>query len=230
MEYCKGDNLRNFIDKYMNNNSLIEENVLYKIIKQICLGIKEIHEKKIVHRDLKPENIFIDEEMNIKIGDFGISKKLNSYKTYALTIKKTGTDYYISPEILYKGIYNEKSDIWSLGCIIYELFNLSFYLKDKLFDDIKKIDPKMYNYKWQELIDSLLLSDYNKRFDINQIITFLEDNLNINHKSIIEKVDDKTKNMSINNTISNESFNNNIIIGDIFIREDDVNKDIKIIN
>ena len=213
MEYCKGDNLRNFIDKYMNNNLLIEEYILYKIIKQICLGIKEIHEKKIVHRDLKPENIFID-----------------SYKTYALTIKKTGTDYYISPEILYKGIYNEKSDIWSLGCIIYELFNLSIYLKDKLYDEIKKIDPKMYNYKWQELIDSLLLSDYNKRFDINQIIIFLEDNLNINHKSIIEKVDDETKNMSINNTISNESFNNNIIIGDIFIREEDVNKDIKIIN
>ena len=80
------------------------------------------------------------------------------------------------------------------------------------------------------MIDSLLLSDYNKRFDINQIIIFLEDNLNINHKSIIEKVDDETKNMSINNTISNESFNNNIIIGDIFIREEDVNKDIKIIN
>ena len=73
MEFCSGDNLRNFINKNMNNNTLIEENILYDIIKQICIGIKEIHDKKIIHRDLKPENIFITDNMNIKIGDFGIS-------------------------------------------------------------------------------------------------------------------------------------------------------------
>ena len=76
MEFCDGDNLRNFINKNMNNNTLIEENILYDIIKQICIGIKEIHDKKIIHRDLKPENIFINDNMNIKIGDFGISKQI----------------------------------------------------------------------------------------------------------------------------------------------------------
>ena len=87
MEYCDGENLKNFIDKNRKNNTLIEENILYKIIKQICIGIKEIHKKKIIHRDLKPENIFMNQKMDIKIGDFGISKQLSSYKTFATTKK-----------------------------------------------------------------------------------------------------------------------------------------------
>ena len=56
MEYCSGLNLKEYINK--NKNKLIEENILYNIIKQVCLGIKEIHEKNIVHRDLKPEYFF----------------------------------------------------------------------------------------------------------------------------------------------------------------------------
>ena len=82
MEYCDGDNLRNFIDKNMEKNTLIDEDILKNIIKQLCIGIKEIHDNKIIHRDLKPENIFINKNMNIKIGDFGISKQFDSYQTH----------------------------------------------------------------------------------------------------------------------------------------------------
>ena len=206
MEFCDGENLRNFINKNMNNNTLIDENIIYNIIKQICLGIKEIHNKKIIHRDLKPENIFMNKNMEIKIGDFGISKELDTYKTYLLTTKKLGSEYYIAPEILDNGKYNEKSDLWSLGCIIYELFNLSIYFKDKFLDRIKKIDPDLYNYKWQGLIDSLLEKEYTKRLDINQVILFLEDyQKNNNNKD-------------------------NLIRGEIFIDKDHINKDIRIIN
>ena len=70
--------------------------------------------------------------MIIKIGDFGISKQFNSYKTYTITKNKSGTDYYIAPEKLEDGKFNEKSDIWSLGCIIYELFHLSIYYEDAI--------------------------------------------------------------------------------------------------
>ena len=86
MEFCAGQNLRDFININIKNNELIEEDILYNIIKQICIGIKEIHNKNIIHRDLKPENIFINEKMEIKIGDFGISKQIN--KDYTLTKNK----------------------------------------------------------------------------------------------------------------------------------------------
>ena len=178
MEYCDGDNLRNFIDKNIKEQALIQEDTLKNIVKQICKGIKEIHDKKIVHRDLKPENIFINKNMNIKIGDFGISKQFDSYKTH-ITKYRLGTEYYIAPEIIKERIYNNKSDIWSLGCIIYELFNLSIYHNDKLLDEVKSINSDAYNNKWQILIDSLLEKDYKKRFDINQVNQFLENELNI---------------------------------------------------
>ena len=233
MELCDGENLRSFIDNNKSNNTLIEENKLKKIIIQICIGIKEIHNKKIIHRDLKPENIFMNENMDIKIGDFGISKQLDLYKTHTLTIKKAGSDYYIAPEIKYKGIYNEKSDIWSLGCIIYELFTLNVYSIDKSFDELKKIDSDIYNYKWQELIDSLLKADFKKRFDINQVNEFLKNKLNINYKenNQLEKIEKKIKNMNINSEISNKSlYKNNLIIGEIYIYKEDINKKILIIN
>ena len=205
MEFCSEGNLRNFIDKNIDKDTLIKENIISNIIKQICIGIKEIHDKKIVHRDLKPENIFIDNNMNIKIGDFGISKQLNSYQTHVLTTKRLGSDCYIAPEILDNLIYNEKSDMWSLGCIIYELFNLNIYYKDLIWRKIRKINSDIYNNKWQNLIDSLLQPDYKKRLDINQVNKFLEDELNIKNK-------------------------NNIIIGEIYINKKDINKDIRIIN
>ena len=207
MEFCGGNNLRNFIDKNMNEHILIKEHILKNIIKQICIGIKEIHDKKIIHRDLKPENIFINENMIIKLGDFGISKQFDSYKTHALTKYRAGTDYYIAPEILKEGLYNEKCDIWSLGCIIYELFTLNVYYSDKFLDEIKKIDSNIYNNKWQILIDSLLEKDYKKRFDINQVIQFLENELN-----------------------NNDNIKKNIIIGEIYIKKEDLNKNIRIIN
>ena len=139
MEYCKGENLRNFLDKNINNYTLIKEDIIYNIISQICKGIKEIHDKKIIHRDLKPDNIFMNENMIIKIGDFGISKQFISNNTHTLTKNRAGSDYYTAPEIIVDGIYNEKSDIWSLGCIIYKLFNLSIYYKDSIMRNIKKL-------------------------------------------------------------------------------------------
>ena len=82
MEYCEGQNLKDFINKYKDKKELIEEKILYNIIIQICLGIKEIHNKNIIHRDIKPENIFINDNMEIKVGDFGISKQFNTNKEY----------------------------------------------------------------------------------------------------------------------------------------------------
>ena len=207
MEYCDGKNLKNFLDEYKKNNTLIEENIIYNIIKQICSGLKEIHEMKIVHRDLKPDNFFMNEKTEIKIGDFGISKQLSSYTTQ-ISNTKAGSFYYTAPELMANGLFNTKSDMWSLGCIIYELLTLNIYFLDKFQNEIKRIDANIYNYKWQELIDSLLQTDYNKRADIKKVCNFLEKEININ----------------INNNKDNK------IVGEVYINKDDINDDIQIIN
>ena len=128
MEYYEKD-LRQLLNEYKAKNKLIDQNIVYNIILGICLGIKEIHDNNIIHRDLKPENIFLNEDNEIKIGDFGISKQLEINDRYAYTT--IGSNYYMAPEIIKGEKYNNKIDIWSFGCIIYELLTLNICFEDK---------------------------------------------------------------------------------------------------
>ena len=86
---------------------------------------------------MKPENIFIDKDYKVKIGDFGISKIMESYHQYALSL--VGTSHYIAPEIDKKQKYDFRVDIYSFGCIMYELLTLSEYYIDKLDEKDCKI-------------------------------------------------------------------------------------------
>ena len=169
MEYAENTNLKNYIDEYRGKHQLIEEKIINNIVKQICLGLKEIHKLNIIHRDLKPENIFINKNnLRIKIGDFGIS--INSI--YAYSYK--GTFKYMSPEMRKGSKYSNKADIYALGCILYELFTLRNYSDDNDFREIKTIDFTFYNKKWQELIDKLLEIDYHKRLNIEEILIYFD--------------------------------------------------------
>ena len=172
MEYIEGDNLKQFIENKKAKGQLIDEKIIYQIILQICMGLQKIHENKIIHRDLTPDNIFIDKKYQIKIGDFGVSKILTQTKKYTQTA--IGKLQYIAPEIIIGEKYDIKVDIYSLGCIIYELFTLNEYYKDKLQEKSCKIDTDVYNPKWQDLIDSLLNKDSHKRPNINEIIKKIE--------------------------------------------------------
>ena len=148
----------------------------------------------------------MNDKNKIKIGDFDISKYFKSNKEYTETLNKTGSIYYIAPEILSQGIFNKKSDMYSLGCIIYELFNLSIYYNDRENDEIKKIDSKIYNYKWQEIIDSLLEIDYNKSMKIDKIYDIISNEIKIN------ELENKINNININNEIEDKYLNNKNII------------------
>ena len=122
----------------------------------------------------------MNDKNDIKIGDFGISKYFGSNKEYTKTSKKAGSEKYTAPEILIDGIYNEKADMYSLGCIIYELFHLSKYYDNNIRHEIKKIDSNIYNNKWQEIINSLLIIDFNKRMNINQVYDIILNEIKIN--------------------------------------------------
>ena len=106
MEFCESLDLKKFIAE---NKTLIDENIVYNIVLEICLGIKEIHKRNIIHRDLKPENIFIDKNHHIKIGDFGISRQLSNTTKY--TYSSIGTTNYMAPEVINGDKYNTKVDM-----------------------------------------------------------------------------------------------------------------------
>ncbi|XP_027622926.1 serine/threonine-protein kinase Nek8 isoform X1 [Tupaia chinensis] len=120
MEYAPGGTLAEFIQKRCN--SLLEEEAILHFFVQILLALHHVHTHLILHRDLKTQNILLDKHrMVVKIGDFGISKILSS-KSKAYTV--VGTPCYISPELCEGKPYNQKSDIWALGCVLYELASL----------------------------------------------------------------------------------------------------------
>merc|ERR1719188_1148068 len=86
---------------------------------QALLALKYIHDKHVLHRDLKPSNFFISKSGSLKMGDFGIAKVLSC--TIACAQTQIGTLYYLSPEVCQEKPYAWPADIWSMGCILYEL-------------------------------------------------------------------------------------------------------------
>ncbi|NXX81434.1 NEK5 kinase, partial [Urocolius indicus] len=118
MEYCDGGDLMKRIN--LQHGVLFEEDQILSWFVQISLGLKHIHDKKILHRDIKAQNIFLSNNGKVaKLGDFGIARELNSTMEFAHTC--VGTPYYLSPEMCENRPYNNKTDIWSLGCVLYEL-------------------------------------------------------------------------------------------------------------
>ncbi|KAM9709941.1 serine/threonine-protein kinase Nek5 [Menidia menidia] len=121
MEYCDGGDLMKKI--HMQRGLPFSEEKIVDWFVQICLGLKHIHDRKILHRDIKAQNIFLTSGgMKAKLGDFGIARMLNNTMELARTC--VGTPYYLSPEICESRPYNNKTDIWSLGCVLYELCTL----------------------------------------------------------------------------------------------------------
>jgi len=85
------------LDTFIKENKTIEEKIILKILYQILMGLKCLHQIHILHRDLKPANILITGDLRCKIADFGLSKKLNHSKDKANS--KKGTELYMAPEI-----------------------------------------------------------------------------------------------------------------------------------
>jgi serine/threonine protein kinase len=117
MEYASGGTIFEYLQE--RRGELLEEREIMSLFLQLMLAMQAVHRHNVLHRDLKTQNIMLDSRNALKIvklGDFGISKVLSS-KSKANTV--IGTPCYISPELCEGKPYNQKSDIWALGCILY---------------------------------------------------------------------------------------------------------------
>ena len=177
MEYCEGSNLRILINDYKTKNKIFDKDFLNSIIIGLFSGLKEIHNLDIFHGHLNPKNIFLDKNNNIKI--IGLEKPGKLKGVYQSAYEKgIGNINYLAPEIISGIEFNNKADIWSLGCIIYELCTLNYCFSgndlDGIIDKIKNstqgtIDNKFYDLDLQNLINLALNKNHKKRPDINQL-------------------------------------------------------------
>lgn len=179
MEYCDRGDLRKAIkEKSKAGEHFAEEQVMTWFV-QLCLALQYIHSEKVLHRDLKTSNIFLTVGPNgeevVKLGDFGISRVLENTTDGAVTI--VGTPYYMSPEVCRSEPYNWKSDIWALGCVLYELCMLKHAFESssliglvyKIVSDHYEPIPSFYSQELNDLIRRLLMKGADHRPSINEI-------------------------------------------------------------
>ena len=120
MEFADGGDLFQKIVEHKKSALFFEEIDIWRIFIQLVKGLKALHDLKILHRDLKSANVFLLSDGTAKLGDLNVSKVARRGLGYT----QTGTPYYASPEVWKDQPYDNKSDIWSLGCVLYEMITL----------------------------------------------------------------------------------------------------------
>ena len=126
VEHCERGDLRHLIKRAKASRTFVHEQRIWKYFAQILSALKTCHRRRekgalkpVLHRDIKPANVFLDRHDNAKLGDFGLARTLESMSKFAYT--NVGTPFYMSPEQTNSKKYDERSDIWAVGCMLYEL-------------------------------------------------------------------------------------------------------------
>uniref|UniRef100_A0A670XZ30 non-specific serine/threonine protein kinase n=1 Tax=Pseudonaja textilis TaxID=8673 RepID=A0A670XZ30_PSETE len=174
MDYCEGGDLFKKINA--QKGVFFSEDQIMDWFVQICLALKHVHDRKILHRDIKSQNIFLTKDGTIQLGDFGIARVLNSTVELARTC--IGTPYYLSPEICENKPYNNKSDMWALGCVLYEMCTLKHAfeagnMKNLVLKIISGSFPPVstrYSHELRSLISQLFKRNPRDRPSVNSIL------------------------------------------------------------
>jgi NIMA (never in mitosis gene a)-related kinase len=175
MDLADGGDLQSKINHYKRINSIIPEKEIWRYFIQMVTGLEALHEKKIVHRDIKCANLFLTKSGILKLGDLNVSKVAKR----GLLHTQTGTPYYASPEVWQDKPYDYKSDIWSMGCVLYELcaLNPPFRAADMkgLYYKVIKGQyppiPASYSQDLQNMVKALLQINPSNRPTCTKILT-----------------------------------------------------------
>ena len=175
MEYADRGDLSKRINEQKSKGKYFNEKDIWRIFLQLVKGLKALHDMNILHRDFKCSNIFLFSNGYAKIGDLNVSKIIGKNN---LCHTQTGTPFYAAPEVWQEKPYSFKSDIWSLGCVLYEMTTLNQPFKAgnmiKLYNKILKCEigklPEKFSEDLNVLIKNLIQIDPDKRMSCNQIL------------------------------------------------------------
>ena len=178
MDFAERGDLYRAITAQKQAKSLFSERLVVRWFAQIALALKHIHDRHILHRDLKTQNIFLagSGEGMVKVGDFGIARVLRHTQDCARTA--IGTPFYLSPEICQERPYSYKSDVWSMGCVLYELATLRHAfdaesmrgLVLKILRGVPPQVPCVFSPELRSLISEMLTKDPQCRPSVNELL------------------------------------------------------------
>ncbi|XP_061314326.1 serine/threonine-protein kinase Nek4 isoform X6 [Pezoporus flaviventris] len=224
MGFCEGGDLYHKLKE--QKGQLLPENQVVEWFVQIAMALQYLHEKHILHRDLKTQNVFLTRTNIIKVGDLGIARVLENQYDMASTL--IGTPYYMSPELFSNKPYNYKSDVWALGCCVYEMATLkhAFNAKDmnslvyRIIEGKLPPMPKDYSPQLVEIIRTMLSKRPEERPSVksilrhqyikHQISLFLEATKERAARSQKKTVNSKPKDPCSLVTVKNESHSRNV--------------------
>merc|ERR1719375_2615936 len=119
LEWASRGDLKRVLKRAVASDVYLSEGQIWEYMRQLSSALSYMQKKRIMHRDVKPANIFLAEDGTLKLGDLGLGRFFSSQTMEAFS--KVGTPLYMSPEVLKGDGYDMKSDVWSLGCVFYEL-------------------------------------------------------------------------------------------------------------
>nr|XP_054919918.1 serine/threonine-protein kinase Nek7-like isoform X1 [Dermacentor andersoni] len=145
LELADGGDLAQFIKCFRQHGKLVPEPTIWRYFSQVCAALKHMHLKRIMHRDVKPANVFITSDGRVKLGDLGLGRFFNPSSVAANSF--VGTPFYMSPERIQELEYDFRSDVWSAGCLLYEMAALQSPFANEtknLYSLVKKVVASEY--------------------------------------------------------------------------------------